>query len=677
LLSGLFSYLLPLLLTISSLNRLFLIEIEGDIFHQCKCFLLIRLLVRSGVEVVMWNTTCKTAIKKVEPQTERRGGEWSHIHHLLWLVQPSWWQFWLLLLVSALSSLMTFLYPLLLGGTIDHAIASKRMPALSGGGVIMLLALALGQGFLGFWHTYLKHFVGERIVIDLRTRLYRHLQHLTFPFFQRYPAGDLLSRLTNDAHIVQEALTSTFIHLCSSLFAVGGGLFLLLVGPQTVLRQVPFVLSGIKGLSAWGKIPPWSVIGLFLVILPFLFSGYVLRRAMRQQLELLGESTRLAEETMRNQKAIKLFRCEENEVQRYEVLARVQLQMARRGAWIISLAQSISKLLGIGCALLLIWMVTNVMATGGLSLGTLVMSGGYLYLLTRRFTAAGLLYSTIQKALEAARRIRTLLEQPVEDAGAPEFPLLPPVQGNLCFEQVDFSYEASSPTLHQVSFEARPGQVVALVGPSGAGKSAIANLVPRFFDLQGGRITLDGHDIRQISLKSLREQISMVLQEPILFNRTVRENIAYGRQEATQEEIEQVAQAVNAHDFIMQLPQGYDAQVGEQGTKLSVGQRQRIAIARALLCDSRILILDEATSALDNESQHMVQQALKHLHQARTTLVITHRLSTIQDADNIVVLNEGHVVEQGTHAELIRLQGTYAHLVNHELPEPVLAHTSL
>jgi subfamily B ATP-binding cassette protein MsbA len=242
------------------------------------------------------------------------------------------------------------------------------------------------------------------------------------------------------------------------------------------------------------------------------------------------------------------------------------------------------------------------------------------------------------------------------------------VQGDLHFEQVTFTYDGQTVVLHEVSFEAERGQMVALVGASGAGKTTIANLIPRFFDVQSGRITIDGCDIRSVQLKSLREQIGIVLQEPVLFGATVRENIAYGRLHATDEEIETVASAANATEFIERLPQGYDTLVGERGVKLSGGQRQRIAIARALLRNPRILILDEATSSLDNESESLVQEALERLMHDRTTIVIAHRLSTVQNADKIVVLEQGRVMEQGRHGELLARRGAYSRLYMRAFP---------
>ncbi|HLG76504.1 MAG TPA: ATP-binding cassette domain-containing protein, partial [Ktedonobacteraceae bacterium] len=329
-----------------------------------------------------------------------------------------------------------------------------------------------------------------------------------------------------------------------------------------------------------------------------------------------------------------------------------------------------STFLGLAGMAGFLWLAGNAVLTGSLSLGTLTMTIVYIFFLSRPVTTASSIYNQFQMSLGAAERIFDLLDQPVTMVESVYALPLPPVQGAIRFEDVEFGYEPEKPVLHGVSFAVEPGQVLALVGPSGAGKTTIANLIPRFFDVDRGRISVDGYDISQVQIKSLRDQIGIVLQEPVLFGTTIRENIAYGSLDATQEQIEQAARAANAHSFIAELPDGYDTLVGERGVKLSVGQRQRVAIARALLRNPRILILDEATSSLDNESEYLVQQALERLMRDRTTIVIAHRLTTIQNADHIVVVERGRVVEEGKHDELLDRQGAYYRLYTRTFLDP-------
>jgi subfamily B ATP-binding cassette protein MsbA len=449
------------------------------------------------------------------------------------------------------------------------------------------------------------------------------------------------------------------------------GLALVIAGPDTFLARanqfnlhLPVSQSGINlGLVL-------LLVAVALIPIAFLpiFTRTSLRKLMRLELDLLSQTTAASEETIGNAKIVKAFTREDYEIERYQMLAWRQFAITRKRVRANSAIGAFTTLLGVSGVAAFLWYGATAVLNGTLSLGTLTMTVIYFTVLSQPFLSLAGLYSQLQIALGAAERLFELLDQPNTIRDAPGALPLSPVQGDLRLEQVDFSYDGATQVLHGISFEARRGQVVALVGPSGAGKTTIANVIPRFFDLQGGRITIDGYDIREVQVKSWREQIGIVLQEPILFRATVRENIAYGRLTATQEEIEAVAQAAHACEFIELLPQRYDTVVGERGVKLSGGQRQRIAIARALLRDPRLLILDEATSSLDNESEHLVQQALNILMRDRTTIVIAHRLSTIQHADKIVVIEQGHVMEEGTHAELLAREGAYHRLYTRTFP---------
>lgn len=568
------------------------------------------------------------------------------------------------MIAAALGSSITLLYPVLVGKVIDSVIAGHDSGALRTI-IFALLGLMVIQAVLQFWQNYWNNATGERVVIDLRTQLYRHLQRLPLSFFQDNHTGDLLSRLTNDVTLIRSAVTQNLISLVQSLFTLLAGIFIIILGPDTVLGQFQQLNIKIPDQHHASIINPttiWIALLVPLFMLPYLIVNRTLRRTRRRELELVSSATKAAEETISNAKIVKAFTREDYELERYAELAQQQYGVARKLARTLGIVSSLSSFLGFGGLAVFLWIAGNAVMSGGLSIGDLTMTVIYIMMLSQPLANASNLYSQLQMAMGAAERIFELLDEPIRVKDVADAQALPPVKGQLGFEHVSFSYDGKIQVLHDVTFEAEAGQVVALVGPSGAGKTTIANLIPRFFDLHDGRITLDGYNISQVQIKSLREQIGIVLQEPVLFSATIRENIVYGRLDASEEEIREVARAANAQEFIERLPEGYDTLVGERGMKLSVGQRQRISIARALLRNPRILILDEATSSLDNESESLVQEALDRLMQERTTIVIAHRLTTIQNADKIVVLERGQVVEQGRHEELLEMQGKYYRL---------------
>ncbi|QBD81969.1 ABC transporter ATP-binding protein [Ktedonosporobacter rubrisoli] len=597
-------------------------------------------------------------------QYKREASSAFQITRLLVFVRPYWMQLLSALLATALVSAVLLQYPALVGSLIDTIIVGRQFASLVPT-AIFLSGLIVAQALLSFWQQYCNTIIGERIVVDLRIQLYRHLQRLSLSFFQDHPTGDLLSRLTNDVMLVREAATTTLMNFVSSLFLLLIGITVILAGPESLLgrlSQLHLTLPKAHVFSLWNPTTMWVLLLLLLLTLPFLISGLILRPLMKQQQEALGETINVLEETISNQKIVKAFSREADECRHYEGLAGLQVNIARRRAWVIGLANTLSILLGFGGIGCFLWFVGNAVIAGNLTIGDLVMTLILLFLLSQPFASASNLYSRLQMALGAAERIFALLDQEPDIKDIPNAPSLPRIEGQICFSHVHFSYDGQKPVLCDVSLEVEPGQMVALVGPSGAGKTTIANLLLRFFDIQEGKISIDGHDISRVQMESVRRQIGIVLQEPVLFSTTVRENIAYGEPEASLEEVQAMALAANAHHFIEQLPQGYDTPVGERGVKLSVGQRQRIAIARALLRNPRLLILDEATSSLDSENERLVQEAFARLMKGRTTLVIAHRLSTIEHADKIIVLERGRVIEQGTHESLLARQGRYSQL---------------
>jgi subfamily B ATP-binding cassette protein MsbA len=562
-------------------------------------------------------------------------GEW---RRLLALLRPYTPRLLLAAVALLVAGVLGLFLPLAVRQLVDTATGAQAGIPLDEI-ALALLGLFLVQAGFNFAQSYLLGWVGERLVTDFRQRIYAHLLRLPVPYFNERRTGEVLSRVTNDVSLIRGALTNGLLNVLQQVVTIAGGLTLAVL------------LSWQLALAAVLVAPPTFVLASLI--------GRRLRRLTTQTQAQLGEATALLEETVAGVRIVKAFAREPYETGRYRragerrFASGVATVRARAGL------QAGVGLLAFTGVTAVIWFGSRLVLAGELSPGSLVAFLLYLMMVVGPANGLASYYGQVQEALGAATRLFEILDETPEPLEAPDALTLPAPRGELAFEAVRFGYQPVRPVLRDVSFTAAPGRVVALVGPSGAGKTTLVNLVPRFFDPDAGRIALDGVDLRRLHLRWLRERIAVVPQEPILFADTIRANIAYGRLEAGDAEIEAAARAANAAEFIEVLPDSYATVVGERGVKLSMGQRQRIAIARAILRDPLLLILDEATSSLDNESEALVQEALDRLLRGRTTLVIAHRLSTIESADLILVLDRGRIVEAGAHADLLARRGRY------------------
>ncbi|HXT37010.1 MAG TPA: ABC transporter transmembrane domain-containing protein [Chloroflexota bacterium] len=539
------------------------------------------------------------------------------------------------------ASLLNLVFPWIVRSLVDSVFVHHDEHALN---LITLglFAVFIFQAGFNFSQNYLIGWVGERIIADLRRTIFTHLQSLSQEFYGEHRTGDLMSRVTNDVNAVQNVVSGNLLSLLQQLVTLLGSLVII------------FYLD-------------WRLSLLMLVVTPLIAGsaaifGRLLTRIARRVQEELGNATTVLEETLSNVRVVQAFTREPHEIERYGGLVERVFSLTLGRLRLRASFVSLITFLTFGAITIVLWFGGREVLAGHLSPGGLISFLFYIFLIAGPLGTLTNLYGQTQEAMGAAGRIFEVLDTSPGIADTADAHPLPPLRECPEFDQVRFSYIPEREVLRGVSLRVEAGKMVALVGPSGAGKTTIASLIPRFHEPDSGAILIDGTDIRQATLASLRGQIALVPQEPVLFGLSVRENIAYGRLEASEPEIIAAAQAANAHQFIMELPEGYDSLVGERGVKLSGGQRQRVAIARAILRDPRILILDEATSSLDNESERLVQEALEHLMAGRTTLVIAHRLTTIQQADQIVVLDAGIVVETGTHQSLLAAEGLYHRL---------------
>jgi subfamily B ATP-binding cassette protein MsbA len=540
-------------------------------------------------------------------------------------------------------------FPWVIQNLVDTVLTSGNRQQLNSI-TLILLGTFLARSLFTYAQVYYLTYVGERIIADLRSQVYQHLHSLSLRFFANRRIGELVSRLSSDATLVRTALTSNVASVLGQGLSFVGSLVLMLVMNW---RLSLFILA----------LAP-------VVVASAAIFGARLRKLSTEVQDRLADSTAQAEEALSAVRVVKAFTRENFESDRYQAQVEHTFQATLHMTVIRAAFGPLIAFLGFASLGGVLWFGGREVIAGRLTGGTLVAFLVYGINIGAAMGTFTSLYTQIQEALGASRRIFELLDEQPDVQDAPGAVKLPSSRGALRFEDVSFTYESGEAhVLHHIDLEIAPGEILALVGPSGAGKSTLFNLIPRFYDPTSGCVRIDGHDLRQVTLDSLRSQIGLVPQETQLFSGTIRDNLRYGRLDASDEALEAAAEAANAEEFILSLPWGYDTLVGERGARLSGGQRQRIAIARAILKDPRILLLDEATSSLDSESEGLVQEALERLMRNRTTVIIAHRLSTVQAAHRIAVLERGHLVELGPHSELLALDGLYARLYHLQFKE--------
>ncbi len=551
---------------------------------------------------------------------------------------------WALLMVFAFIVIYTvlgLLGPYLMGVAIDQFIARKDVAGLIRTVILMLGTYLLNNVFQAIANWTMAG-VSQRALKQMRRDLFHHLQTLPLSFFDRNPAGELMSRLTNDIDAINQAVSQNVTSLFASVLSMAGILIAMFV------------------LDRW-----LALASVLVVPIMFWFTQFVARYTRKgfQQLQKhLGELNGVMEEAISGQKVVKAFRRNDSVIEAFRKSNQAVYEAGVYANNYALLLMPLTNVLGNFFVIVLAGLGGWLALQGLVSVGIIATFINYGQNFINPLRQLANLYNTIQGALAGAERVFEVLDTASEAEDVPDAVALEKIRGDVCFEHVQFEYTPGRPIIKDMSLEAKPGEIIALVGPTGAGKTTIINLLTRFYEINGGSIAVDDKDIRLLKKADLRRRLGLVLQDTFLFSNTVMENIRYGRLEATDEEVMEAARMADADHFIRQLPQGYQTMLSERASNLSQGQRQLLSIARAILADPAILVLDEATSSVDTRTEARIQRSLLRLMQGRTSFVIAHRLSTIRDANNVLVINNGEIVEHGTHQELLDQQGFYYHL---------------
>ncbi|OPY85379.1 MAG: Lipid A export ATP-binding/permease protein MsbA [Smithella sp. PtaU1.Bin162] len=570
-------------------------------------------------------------------------------NRLLKLATPYYVRFILAMICMLIAGALQSSLAVLVKPALDDIFLAKN-PAAMKWIPLAVIGIFLIKGICNYGQTILMSFIGLRIVTNLRNKLYEQIQKQSLAFFTQHPTGILMSRITNDVVSIQAASSEAVTSLIKDTVTL-------------------ITLIGVIFYTDW-KLAIIAVVVFPLTIYPISRLGKKMRKVATSTQITMGTLSSLLQETISGTRIVKAFGMEPYENERFAAESERLFKLNMKAVSVNAISHPLMEFLGgLGIAAVIFYGGYNVVQ-GNSTPGTFFSFLAALLMLYEPVKRLTNVNNTIQQGIAGAERVFSIIDRIPDIEDKPGAIDLPPIARSIDIENITFRYEKTD-VLKNVSLSVQAGEVVAFVGMSGGGKTSLVNLIPRFYDVSAGRILIDGHDIRDVSIKSLRNQIAIVTQQTILFNDTVKNNIAYGDIDRTEDDIVNAARAANAHDFIMKLPQKYDTNIGELGTKLSGGEKQRISIARALLKNAPILILDEATSSLDTEAEIEVQEALDNLMHGRTTLVIAHRLSTIRNADRIIALVNGEIVEEGNHETLLAKRGEYFRLYNLQFKDEV------